>query len=291
MIRIGVAYATFGRPDLVKLATGRLGRQTRKPDAVVVSAVSEEDVRGLEAVCPDAQVLLGSKGLCAQRNRAMAWLEGRADIVIFFDDDFIPSDAYIQETHNLFARCPELVGLTGRLIYDGIKTPGLSFPEGEAYLGRDVPPADPALTQLKGGLYGCNMAIRLSVTEDMWFDEDLPLYGWLEDLDFTYRLHERGKLYASERLAGVHLGAKGGRTSGVKLGYSQIANPIYMARKRSGPRLFLAQQMARNIASNLALSFRPEPYVDRVGRLRGNLLALFDLLSRRLEPRRILQMS
>jgi hypothetical protein len=35
------------------------------------------------------------RGLCRQRNRALELLAGRCDVVIFFDDDFVPSPDYL----------------------------------------------------------------------------------------------------------------------------------------------------------------------------------------------------
>jgi hypothetical protein len=37
-------------------------------------------------------------------------------------------------------------------------------------------------------------------------------------------------------------------------------------------------------------SFRPEPFVDRRGRLRGNMIALADVMRGRLAPERILEL-
>jgi hypothetical protein len=48
--------------------------------------------------------------------------------------------------------------------------------------------------------------------------------------------------------------------------------------------------MWRNIAANIARSFFPEPWVDRKGRLKGNLLALIDIARGRDSPGRILQL-
>jgi hypothetical protein len=45
--------------------------------------------------------------------------------------------------------------------------------------------------------------------------------------------------------------------------------------------------MGRNIAMNLARSPIPESYVDRFGRLRGNLLGLVDVLRGSARPERI----
>ena len=48
--------------------------------------------------------------------------------------------------------------------------------------------------------------------------------------------------------------------------------------------------MARNIAANLVRSLWPESYVDRRGRLRGNLLAMLHVLPGRIEPEYILKL-
>lgn len=291
MTKIAVVYATVGRADLAGRSVGHLARQSRPADLVVVSAVSPDDFAQDRDGPIVPEVLYGEKGLCAQRNRALAHIAGRADIVVFFDDDFVPADDYLANLATLFDSWPELAGATGWVVADGIKTPGIRFDDAVRQLEGVAAPAEPVVAVLDGGLYGCNMAMRTSLTEGLWFDEAMPLYGWLEDLDFTFRLRARGPLVWSDRLTGVHLGTKGGRTSGMKLGYSQIANPVYMLRKRSAPRRHVIELMIRNVASNLFLSIRPEPYVDRFGRLRGNLLALRDLASSRLDPMRVLRLD
>jgi hypothetical protein len=81
--------------------------------------------------------------------------------------------------------------------------------------------------------YGCNMAPRLVPLHrhSLRFDEDLPLYGWLDDVDLCRRLSAYGRIVKNWNMIGVHLGTKRGRTAGIRLGYSQIANPIYLRRK------------------------------------------------------------
>ena len=72
-----------------------------------------------------------------------------------------------------------------------------------------------------------------------------------------------------------------------RFGYSQIANPVYLARKGTYPWNRALRSMARHWAMNLARSPFPEPWADRWGRFRGNMLALADLLRGRLRPGRI----
>ena len=134
------------------------------------------------------------------------------------------------------------------------------------------------------------MAIRMSAAVDLRFDEALPLYGWQEDIDYTYQLGRRGRLISTGQVTGVHMGAKGGRTSGRKLGYSQVANIVYLRRKGTMQPGLGGLLLRKNIAANLIRSFRPEPLIDRRGRLIGNAMALIDVIRGRVDPRRIEQM-
>jgi GT2 family glycosyltransferase len=178
------------------------------------------------------------------------------------------------------------------VIADGIIGPGLSIERALGYLNADsLTKPDEALLEVYNG-YGCNMAIRVSAAKagNVEFDENLPLYGWLEDVDFSRRLGLRGRIVRATLTRGVHMGVKSGRQSGIRLGYSQIANPVYLVRKRTLTCPRAVSQMARNVIMNLIFSLRPEPYVDRRGRLHGNLTAIRDLLLGRLNPERIMSM-
>jgi GT2 family glycosyltransferase len=287
MIRIAVAYATLGRPELIARSIDHLQRQTRRPDVVIVSAAQASDIAGLDR---RPEIILGDKGLCKQRNRALAAVAGRADVILFFDDDFVPREDYVEQTVALFAARPTLAGATGHVIADGIKTPGIDFDEAIALIRQEPPRAAPAIIP-RDSLYGCNMAIRMRAAAGLEFDERLPLYGWLEDADYTYRLGRRGPLVLSQALVGVHLGTKGGRTSERRLGYSQIANPIYMLRKRSIPRKMAAQKIIRNIAANLLGCILPESYINRPSRLAGNMIAIRDFALNRMSPDKILEID
>ncbi len=55
-------------------------------------------------------------------------------------------------------------------------------------------------------------------------------------LDFSRLVARYGQVVSAKQLEGVHLGTKVGRSPGVRLGYSQIANPVYLMRKRTAER-------------------------------------------------------
>ncbi|MEL6979627.1 MAG: hypothetical protein AAGM38_13230 [Pseudomonadota bacterium] len=99
-----------------------------------------------------------------------------------------------------------------------------------------------------------------------------------------------GRIVILEAACGVHMGAKSGRSPGLRLGYSQVANPIYLMRKGSMPMKWGLHFMSRNVVANVLKSLMPEPYIDRRGRLKGNCLAIYDFARGRVDPERILSL-
>lgn len=288
--RIVVAIPTVGRAAILGETLRQLTRQTRAPDRVLVCGSQPADVAGADSAAPGVEVLLAPPGLPRQRN-ALIRHAADADIIVFFDDDFLPDPDYLAVVEQHMAADAAIVAATGLVLADGIGGPGFSPAEGRAILaGAGVPTAGVVAT-FSG--YGCNMALRLAPLQanGLWFDERLPLYGWQEDVDLCRRVAAFGTVVQLTAARGVHLGVKAGRGSGLRLGYSQIANPLYLSGKRCGYPLRRAiTHLGRNIAMNLARAPWPEPYVDRRGRLRGNMLALRDMLAGRMTPERILEL-
>lgn len=284
-MRLGIGIATRGRPAILAEVLRELSRQTRPADRILVCHATPEDVgepvQGVEYFTAPA-------GLPRQRNAIMD-RAADCDILLFLDDDFLAASDYCAATEAIFAARPDVVVTTGTVIADGANGPGLSVAEGRGLLAADTPPADRMAAHPHFNGYGCNMAFRMDVVRrhGIRVDEALPAYAWYEDLDVTRLLGRHGAILRLEGARGVHLGAKVGRSPGLRLGYSQIANPVYLARKGTYPWNRALRSMARHWAMNLARSPFPEPWADRWGRFRGNMLALADLARGRLSPGRI----
>lgn len=289
MLRIHVAIATLGRPDLLRRTVDQIAMQTREVDGVIIVAPSEADVGSVRESPLRPEVAISAKGLCRQRNRALDLLAGRSDVVLFLDDDFIMASGYVAAVEALFAGDPAIAGVTGHLVADGVRHGGYTIEQALQLIDDRAHLLDPVIEN-REALYGCNMALRMAQVQDMRFDEALPLYGWQEDVDFTYRLARCGRLVSTGLVTGVHLGVRGGRTSGTRLGYSQVANIVYLRRKGTMPRWLGRRLLWRNIAANAARALFPEPHIDRAGRLSGNMRAFGDLLLGRLDPRRVERM-
>ena len=284
--RVAVIVATHGRPDIASATVPYLlATQTTKPATLIVSCVEEEDAGDL-VHANDVTIVTGPPGLPAQRNTALAALPSGVEIVAFFDDDFVADRNWLSVAVSTFRDEADIVGFTGALLADDVKGPGLAFEEATRIVEAAVPRSRWSWIEPYSP-YGCNMAFRASAIRDLKFDERLVLYGWLEDRDFAAALAKRGgRLVKCADARGVHMGVKGGRTSGDRIGYSQIVNPLYMFRKGTMTIRQVADHLFRNVSSNVVRSARPEPFVDRRGRLRGNLLGLADVLRGRLEPER-----
>jgi GT2 family glycosyltransferase len=289
-MKLAVIIPTLGRSGQVARLLAHLDRQRRPPDEVIVSAPDETHVElYLGSRFPISQIF-GKKGLAAQRNNALERALGRFDIITFFDDDFVPADNYLERVEKAFEKHPNWAVLMGRVVKDGANNAGLDWHEALAALRiSEAEDLREPLVINHVGAYGCNMSIRSSLVGDLRFDERLVLYGWQEDIDFTSQLRRKGRVVSFSTIRGVHLGLKSGRVSGERFGYSQVVNPIYLIRKGTVPAAFALPLMVRNLAANLVRSLRPEPYVDRRGRLRGNLLAMSHVLMGRIEPEYILK--
>jgi GT2 family glycosyltransferase len=287
-----VIIATRGRPEIVRNLVAQLREQTRPPDHIFVIGSKPDDISGLDRSQPNVTIQIGRTGSSVQRNDALDLAGSRFSYIVFFDDDFVPSRFWLQRMTDVFEEQPDLAGLTGAVLADGTTTAGIAPTEARAMVRqRDARASydeDPHQRFRHGVNAGCNMAFRYSAIRGMRFDERLPLYAWLEDSDFLAQAGRRGRLARANALWGVHLGHKLGRGRGVTLGYSQIANAVYLARKGTVPWTYLSRLVVRNLVSNVLRSLSPEPFVDRRGRLLGNIIALADLLRGRISPERIL---
>jgi GT2 family glycosyltransferase len=287
-LKMLIGIATVGRPKLLDATLAMVARQTRAADGIFVAPASDSDTAGVDMAAYRSRRIIAERGTCAQRNAILAAATDY-DIIVFFDDDFFPCNDYLAAVERAFLEEPDVVMTTGTVVADGVTGPGFSVEIGRRLIDdaeQTKPQSGPRQRTYNG--YGCNMAFRLDVTrQGVRFDEALPQYGWLEDVDFSRRLVPYGRIVKLPDARGVHLGSKTGRSPGVKYGYSQIANPLYLVRKGtlSWPRA--GKQMARNIAMNLFRSLVPEPYIDRRGRLRGNAMALLDVARNQLDPQKI----
>ncbi len=287
-----VCIATTGRASVLTEALREVCGQTRRPDRILVCPGRPGDVEDAAVSAlplPITIVDASAPGLAAQRNALLAAAVD-ASLVLFIDDDFLLAPDYLAQLEALFAARPDCVVATGDVLADGATNQGYSPAEGRAIL-RARPAPSRTLVPVYNA-YGCNMAVRWSALRGRClFDEALPLYAWAEDVDFSRQAARHGTVLKAGALVGVHLAAKQGRVSGLRFGYSQIANQVYLARKGTLTMSGCLRKAAENVAANLVGAIRGhEPFVDRRGRLVGNLIGIRDVFTGRSSPGRILSL-
>lgn len=284
--KVCVIFPTRGRAEILKQVVAFVAMQTVKPDLIIVSCVTDDDVGDL-ATHRGLIVIKGRPGSSAQRNHALNHVPVDFDVVVILDDDFLMHSRWIAEVLKAFDSDPSIACVTGTVIADGIHGPGFSYEEARTMVGQAGELPQRLIVAPTGGPYGCNMAFRASSIAGLRFDERLVLYGWQEDRDFGGQIWNQGDQVVRINTAlGVHLGVKRGRVSGRKLGYSQVINPLYLVQKKTMPWRDAVRHVARNVASNVLRSFAPEPWIDRRGRLSGNVIGIWDCLRGRLTPER-----
>jgi hypothetical protein len=302
-----VIVATKGRPAETATLLDYLAEQEVLPDAVYVvgtEAADLPDVVGHPLHDHARVVLLTGKvaGSTFQRNDGIEALlrdisaepTDERWFASFFDDDFRPHRAWLRQCEALFTEQPEAIGMTGQVLADGIKFGGIDEAHAQRYLAGELAPEEHWASGSERKeircAYGCNMAFVDRVIQHCRFDTALPLYGWQEDYDFTTCAKAFGPAIYEPGCLGVHLGVSRGRTSGVRFGYSQVANPLYLARKQTMDRRRACNFISRHLASNLYHSFRLNARFDYRGRLKGNCLAFLDIVRGTIHPGRILEL-
>ena len=288
-IRVAVILATKGRPQAVPELIGLLENQSLAPSTIVISATAASDIEIPLATDLNVEYVFGPTGLTAQRNAGLERVRGRADVAIFFDDDFAPAGNWIEQCVGLFSSESNIAGANGIVIRDGVKTQPMSWQEARHIIAASRSD-DPRTVSDIADLYGCNMAFRMSAIDDMQFDERLALYGWLEDKEFSRKAAKKGRLVECNSLVGVHLGLQSGRVSGKRYGYSQIVNAWYLYKKGALSLREASFHILKPLLVNTAKTFRPENHIDRLGRLHGNLVGVIHLLSGACRPEKVTEL-
>lgn len=297
-----VVISTKGRAPEVNTLLSTLESQTRQPDFIVVVGTTPDDLAGLEYhpwvnSGRGIGIVSARVGLAAQRNEGLDYLvrEGYLspnieDCCLFFDDDFRPDPLWIENASHRFIQ-GNVVGLTGHVLADGVHSGALSEEIASDYL-ENRRPAEPHWASGDqereiGSVYGCNMMFSARICSDERFDERLALYGWQEDRDYSARAARRGRIIYYPECRGVHLGSTRGRISGLRFGYSQIANPIYLMKKGTMRLGVGLRFIFRAIVSNIIHTVFPRNEVDYFGRCSGNFRAIKDVIFFRVDPANI----
>jgi GT2 family glycosyltransferase len=296
--KFAVVIASKGRPAILTETAVSLENQSVPVKNVFLAVTGESDVEESCAQRPEVTVLISPPGLTGQRNAAIQHVADRFECLIFLDDDMQLHADYIAEALKFLDSQPGVVGFSGYLLRSGKVSRTEAKELVDAY--RPDPKDFRPLFRCRGPhwiLHGCNMVIRSHVLKYERFDENLPLYAFAEDYDMSLRIRNYGLVGRFRDCVAVHLETPSGRVSERKLGYATVANNWYFLRKSLTHCPSLTIGYARFVLRLAAL----EPFRnalaavtgnrDRGGRLKGNILALRDILTGKSSPDKINQMD
>jgi GT2 family glycosyltransferase len=286
-----VVICSVHRPEILSETVDSLVRtQSLPPREIIISVVNQEHVTEKTRAYPTVRVVTGSRqGTCVQRNVAAKLV--RTPYTLFLDDDVELASNYIESMEHLLYENEVAVAATGFLVVDGARGElGLDRGQARSYVLNYVRKQDNYDHE-----NGQNLFVRTQVFHHVLFDENLPLYGWLEDLDFASNILRYGRIVMNAGTCWAHIGAPSGRTSGLRYGYSQIVNPFYLWKKNRKPGMHrvIFEHWLRYLASNgrRALINLRSDRTDSAGRLTGNIIALGHILTGRVDPTYILHLS
>jgi glycosyltransferase involved in cell wall biosynthesis len=226
-----------------------LGRQTRKPEEILVVDSSADDRTRVvveevwQDVAPRARHVSHEAGLTRQRNRAIQEVTG--DILVFLDDDVELAPDFIEVLERHFAENPQIVGLSGFVTNEWGKPverwwklrKGLGLLPDAYREGRVLPygiclPLS-TMKPFEGlrtteWLLGGATAWRVKVFREHRFSEFFSGYSLAEDKEFSVRVSRKHPLAVCGGARLRHLREHGGRPRRFRMGFYHVRNHLYL---------------------------------------------------------------
>ena len=295
--KIAYVVPTKDRPDDLRVLFNSLQNQTIFPNQIIVVDGSDPDIK---YVCSEFSNLPITYERCLppslakQRNAGMACLEDDITLAGYLDDDIELDPDATEKMLDFWTNAPENTGgaaisirdqfaqLNGKLMSIFLmagKNPGQML--SSAYAVHLPFVGETFETQW---LYGGATIWAREVIKTFNYDEWFAGYGFLEDVDYSYRVGQKYKLYVVGDSRCLHHSSGLNDDKQFIFGKQQIFNRIYFARKMGTffmPAVYWA--IFGNILMNsVALTkHRDKP---TMARLKGNLAGLWAALKGNTEP-------
>ncbi len=291
--RIAYVVPTKDRPvDLRKLLIS-LSKQTVAPSQIVIVDGSDQPVEQIVnefAELPLTYVREYPPSLARQRNAGMAALQDEISVAGYLDDDLeLAEDA--TERMSAFWNCAgkEVGGAAFTIVNQPLRHPLFgkladvflmnSQHQGKVLNSGFATSITPQKQDMQTDwLYGGATLWRREVVERYQYDEWYIGHGYLEDLDFSYRVSRGHELWVVADARVWHWPGQILTRQNVKLGRQQVVNRIYFVRKSGDFRRLavvwgLLGTCVRNGLESVSNRKR-----DGLLRLWGNILGFRDLL-------------
>lgn len=182
-LHISVVIPTCGRPELLRQCLRRLTARAQEMAEGTFEVIVTDDGRPEQWVknmlaheFPAVRWTAGRRcGPAANRNHGATLATG--EVLVFLDDDCLPSARLLAEYARAFQADPNLAAAEGRIVAD--RKP--------QRMDEESP-----INETGGLFWSCNVAVRAAAFRRLGgFDERFP-HAAMEDVEFRSRLHRAG---------------------------------------------------------------------------------------------------
>lgn len=256
-LTISVIICTRNRFDDFKKTIASLMQQSCLPDELIV--VDSSDLLQIEEYLNTLESPISIRyfhtdpGLTLQRNYGIR--ESSGDLLFFFDDDVDLDLDYIREVERVFAKDTRHdIGAVGGHIVNPLNNQPISFHlwigqkiynllvfvfglgrigSGRfRYSGMPTHPDEKKESSYIECLSGCCMAFRNEVFGKIEFDETLPNYGLMEDVDISKQTLDAGyRIYYETSATLVHNESPKNRLNRYRWAEMTVVNYAYLFHK------------------------------------------------------------
>lgn len=218
-----VVICTKNRQNEILKCIDSIVMQSVKPEEVIIIDASNN--LGIEKIIADKLIkdkdieykyLHTKSGLTYQRNRGVEIASG--EIIMFLDDDVILENDYIKEIIRVFENDSEkkIGGIGGNITNTHlskirferlIKKLFFLSDNGDGFFKHSGSPTRPFRQKENlevECLPGCMMSYRSDVFKNFSFDENMKMYCYMEDCDFSYRVSRKFKNYYVASAKAIH---------------------------------------------------------------------------------------
>lgn len=259
------------------------------PCEIILSVPDESHVLDETRRLPRVRLVTGARGLCAQRNHALSSVHSECSAIFFFDDDVEVDCDYVGHMLAMLEQDSTISLAVGLNLGRGAAPGSLDREKAKGLIGENKTkqPRGQEVETIRTAL-GSRMCMRGSLLGTVRFDVRLPLYGYLEDFDFSLQCRRYGRIVMNRRCLMVHIETSAGRMGSKKRGYSEIVNPFYIWSKRTGANL--ARVTAGSVKRTLRNAFKLHTADGRL-QFAGNLVGWLRLTTGRADPEYVLRLE
>lgn len=283
-----VIIPTKDRPAELGRLLKSISGQDVKPRQIIVVDGSVDPVKAVTDAYKGLKVeylRLVPASLTAQRNAGIRALDKDITLAAFLDDDIILEDGSVGNMIRFWEHAPgDVAGAAFNNILEEYKVPGVFekffIVNGEnpgrvlksGFQSRPYPVNGDTRVEW---LPGYAMVFKRDVLKDYLFDERYSGYARYEDVDISYRIGKRYKLYVVADAGVRHLTGPEGLDFSCPLGRMEVVNRLYFVRKNPELSSLCCYWALIGILINNAL--RGVFFGDRrrLLRAKGNLAGLF----------------